>query len=80
MLNCIFISVKRLKSKTDRDFNLAVFVLNGDLFKCVVSDDVLSQIRNFDSGDKVLLDYDLSVWSEKLQVNITAVQPFDDIH
>lgn len=77
MLNCVFISVKRLKSKTDRDFNLAVFVLNGDLFKCVVSDDVLSQIRNFDSGDKVLLDYDLSVWSEKLQVNITAVQPFD---
>lgn len=80
MLNCVFISVKRLKSKTDRDFNLAVFVLNGDLFKCVVSDDVLSQIRNFESGDKVLIDYDLSVWSEKLQVNITAVQPFDDIH
>lgn len=80
MLNCVFISVKRLKSKTDRDFNLAVFVLDGDLFKCVVSDDVLSQIRNFQSGDKVIIDYDLSVWSEKLQVNITAVQPFDDIH
>lgn len=40
MLDCIFISVKRLKSKSDSDFNLALFVLNGDLFKFLFSSTV----------------------------------------
>lgn len=80
MLNCIFISAKRLKSKSGNEFCLATFVLNGDVFKCVVDEDLFRQIRDFQSGSKVSLDYEVSVWSEKLQVKITAVQPFDDIN
>lgn len=78
MLDCVFISAKRLKSKYDKDFNLVAFVVDGDLFKCVVNDVVFSQLQNLKSGVRVLVDYELSVWSENLQVKITAVQPFDD--
>lgn len=80
MLNCIFISAKRLKSKSGNEFCLATFVLDGDVFKCVIDDDVFKQVCDFQSGSKISLDYDLSVWSEKLQVKIVSVQPFDDIH
>lgn len=80
MLNCIFISAKRLKSKNGNEFCLATFVLNGDVFKSVIDDDLFQQVRDFPSGSKVSLNYELSVWSEKLQVKIVSVQPFDDIH
>lgn len=80
MLNCIFISAKRLKSKNGNEFCLATFALNGDVFKCVIDDNIFSLVRDFQSGSKVSLDYELSVWSEKLQVKVVSVQPFDDIH
>ena len=74
MLECMFISVKRLKSKKGTEFNLATFVLNGDLFKVIINDNLYSQIQNLESGSNVVLTYELSIWSENLNVNINSVE------
>lgn len=74
MLECIFINVKRLKSKAGKDFNLASFLLNGDVFKILVNDKVYSQVLKLESGSKVLCDYEFSIWSDDLKINFTNVE------
>lgn len=74
MLECMFVSVKRLKSKKGTEFNLATFVLNGDLFKVIINDDLYSRIQNLQPGSAVILDYELNIWSENLNVKINSVE------